>query len=132
MAAMRVNTAVARMIVLNNHLSALGAVPREAVEPLVLMVAPVAPHIAEELWARLGHAESLTHEPFPTADAALLAEETVPCVVQVAGKVRDRIAWPADIAEDDLRVRARGLGTVPRGLAGTGVRARAAGAPKPR
>ena len=52
---MRINTAIAKLIVLNNHLTTLARVPRAAVEPLVLMIAPIAPHLAEELWSRLGH-----------------------------------------------------------------------------
>ncbi len=100
---MRINTAIAKMIVLNNHLTGLDAVPREAAEALVLMVSPIAPHIAEELWARLGHAKSLAHGPFPTvADESLLVDDTVTCVVQVKGKLRDRLEVPADIAEDEL------------------------------
>ncbi len=95
--ALRTNTAVAKMIELNNHLTKLDAVPRAAVEPLVQMVAPVAPHLAEELWERLGHDGSLTYEPFPQADPAKLVEDTVTCVVQVRGKVRDRLEVPADI-----------------------------------
>ena len=67
-----------------------GSAPREVVEPLVLMLAPLAPHVAEELWARLGHAESLTYEPFPVADPALLVDDTVEIPVQVNGKVRGR------------------------------------------
>ncbi|WP_153398171.1 leucine--tRNA ligase [Ornithinicoccus halotolerans] len=103
---LRVNTAVAKMIELNNHLTKLDAVPRAAVEPLVQMVAPVAPHLGEELWSRLGHERSLAYEPFPAADPALLVDETVTCVIQVRGKVRDRIEVPADITEDELRERA--------------------------
>ena len=122
MDAMRLNTAIARLIVLNNHLTGLPAVPREAVEPLVLMVAPVAPHIAEELWSRLGHADSLAYEPFPVADPALLVEETVTCVVQVAGKVRDRLEVPVSIGEDELRERALASDGVRRTLDGRSVR----------
>ncbi|MEE6272489.1 leucine--tRNA ligase [Georgenia sp. MJ206] len=122
MSAMRVNTAIARLIVLNNHLTSLAEVPREAVEPLVLMTAPVAPHIAEELWARLGHTGSLAREPFPTADPALLVEDTVTCVVQVAGKVRDRLEVPASIGEDELRERALATDGVKRALGERGIR----------
>ncbi|HZB68123.1 MAG TPA: leucine--tRNA ligase, partial [Ornithinibacter sp.] len=101
------NTAIARLTELNNALTKLeGGVPRDAAEQLVLMVAPLAPHIAEELWMRLGHEESLVHAAFPVADPALLVEDTVTCVVQVRGKVRDRIEVPADISEDDLRALA--------------------------
>ncbi len=101
--AMRINTAIAKMIVLNNHLTGLAAVPRKAAEDLVLMVAPVAPHIAEELWSRLGHSVSLAHEPFPVVtDESLLHDDTVTCVIQVRGKVRERLEVPADISEDEL------------------------------
>ena len=83
---MRFNTAVAKLIELNNQLTPLPAVPRELAEPLVLMAAPMAPHLAEELWRRLGHDRSLAFEPFPQADPALLVDDTVTCVVQVAGQ----------------------------------------------
>ena len=106
---LRFNTAIAKLIELNNALTKLDAVPREAAEALVVMVAPLAPHIAEELWPRLGHAESVTFEPFPVADPALLVEDTVTCVVQVEGKVRDRLEVPADIDEDELRELALAL-----------------------
>ncbi|GAA5161215.1 leucine--tRNA ligase [Ornithinimicrobium tianjinense] len=100
--ALRTNTAIAKMIELNNHLTKLDAVPRAAVEPLVQMVAPVAPHLAEELWQRLGHTESLAYAPFPEADPAKLVEDVVTCVVQVKGKVRDRLEVPADVDEATL------------------------------
>jgi leucyl-tRNA synthetase len=98
------NTAIARLTELNNALTKLeGGVPRVAAEALVLMVAPLAPHLAEELWLRMGHEKSLAHEPFPEADPGLLVEETVTCVVQIRGKVRDRVEVPSDITEDALR-----------------------------
>jgi leucyl-tRNA synthetase len=122
MEGMRFNTAIARLIVLNNHLTALPAVPRSVVEALVLMVAPIAPHLAEELWDRLGHGTSLAREPFPAADPAHLVEETVTCVVQVQGKVRDRLEVAPDISEDDLRERALATAGAQRALAGRDVR----------
>ena len=89
MDALRFNTGVAKLIELTNALTALdGPPPREAVEPLVLMTAPFAPHIAEELWQRLGHTDSLAYADFPVADPALLVAETVTYPVQVNGKVR--------------------------------------------
>jgi len=130
MEAMRINTAIAKLIVLNNHLTSLASVPRAAVEPLVLMVAPVAPHIAEELWSRLGHAESLLREPFPVADPALLVEESVTCVLQVAGKVRARIEVSPDISEEELREKALAEPTIQRHLDGRGVRTVIVRAPK--
>lgn len=100
---MRINTAISKMIVLNNHLTSLPNPPREAVEALVLMLAPVAPHISEELWQRLGHEGSLAREAFPVvSDESLLRDDTVTCVVQVRGKVRDRLEVPADASEEYL------------------------------
>ncbi len=122
MTAMRVNTAIAKLIVLNNHLTTLDRVPRAAVEPLVLMTAPVAPHIAEELWHRLGHDESLTHAPFPVADPAHLVEESVTCVLQVSGKVRGRIEVAPSVSDDELRELALADAGVQRALDGRGVR----------
>ncbi|MFD3462433.1 leucine--tRNA ligase [Nocardia fluminea] len=98
LAALRDNTAGAKLIELTNHLTKnypTGA-PRAAVEPLVLMLAPLAPHIAEELWERLGHTTSLAHGPFPAADPALLVADSVEYPIQVKGKVRSRIQVPAD------------------------------------
>ncbi|MDQ2623833.1 MAG: class I tRNA ligase family protein, partial [Actinomycetota bacterium] len=130
MEGMRINTAIARLIVLNNHLTSLETVPRAVVEPLVLMVAPVAPHIAEELWSRLGHDDSLLREPFPVADPALLVEDSVTCVLQVAGKVRGRIEVAPDITEDALRELALADPAVQRNLDGRGVRTVIVRAPK--
>jgi leucyl-tRNA synthetase len=108
MEAMSFNTAIARLFELNNHLTGLDETPREVAEPLVLMLAPLAPHAAEELWSRLGHADTLTYEPFPVADAALLVEETVEVPVQVNGKVRARVhvATGADAAAHEAAARA--------------------------
>ena len=120
-AALRTNTAIARMIELNNLLTKLDTVPRAAVEPLVQMVAPVAPHVAAELWERLGH-EDLTYAPFPQADPALLVEDSVTAVVQVKGKVRDRLDVAADISAADLEALALGSEKVQRFLDGAPVR----------
>ncbi|OZB48527.1 MAG: hypothetical protein B7X40_06990, partial [Cellulomonas sp. 14-74-6] len=130
MAAMRVNTAIAKLIVLNNHLTTLDRVPRAAVEPLVLMTAPVAPHIAEELWDRLGHEESLTYAPFPVADPAYLVEESVTCVLQVAGKVRGRVEVAPSVSDDELRELALADAGVQRALDGRAVRTVVVRAPK--
>ena len=119
---LRFNTAVAKLIELTNSLTRMPVVPREAAEALVLMVAPLAPHISEELWARLGHDESLGRGPFPTADPALLVEATVTCVVQVSGKVRDRLEVPPDVDQDTLRELALASSGVQRALDGRAIR----------
>jgi leucyl-tRNA synthetase len=101
-AALRFHTAIARIIELTAHAARLPRVPRALAGPLVLMVAPLAPHLAEELWQRLGHPDSLAYEPFPQADPALVAVATVTLPVQVNGKVRFTIEVPASATRDDI------------------------------
>jgi len=107
---LRFNTAGAKLIEYNNHLTKVygsaEATPRELVEPLVLMLAPLCPHIAEELWHRLGHEDSLVHGPFPVADEKYLVEDSVEYPIQVNGKVRARIQVPADAGKDDVEAAA--------------------------
>ncbi len=106
-AALHYNTAAAKLIELNNHLTKRAApVPRAVAEPLVLMMAPLTPHIAEELWSRLGHAGSLAHHPFPEADERWLVADTVEYPIQLNGKVRSRITVPADAAVADVQAAA--------------------------
>ena len=76
--------------------------PRDLAEPLVLMVAPLAPHVAEELWQRLGHPGSLAYEPFPHGDPGLAAEATVTLPVQVNGKRRFTIEVPAEAGRTEI------------------------------
>ena len=98
--AMSYNTAIAKLIVLTNHLTKSATpTPRVVAEALVLMTAPLAPHICEELWSRLGHERSLAHGPFPVADPALLLAEQIEYPIQVKGKVRSRISVPADATD---------------------------------
>jgi leucyl-tRNA synthetase len=121
---LRFNTAVAKLIELNNHLTRAGAagVPRDVAEPLVLMMAPITPHVAEELWAGMGHATTLAYEPFPAADAALLVDDTVEYPVQVNGRVRGHVTVAADATPEaveaaaltDTKVRAALAGQEPR------------------
>lgn len=116
MEAMRFNTTIAKLIELTNALTRLPETPREVAEPLVLMLAPFAPHVAEELWRRMGHETSLTYADFPVADPALLVAESVTYPVQVNGKVRGRIEVPADAGQET--VRAAALEAVAASLAG--------------
>jgi leucyl-tRNA synthetase len=117
---LRNNTAAAKLIEYTNHLTKehRGGVPRAAVEPLVLMLAPLAPHMAEELWLRLGHETSLAHGPFPQADPAYLLDETVEYPVQVNGKVRGRVVVAADADDDALKAAAMADEKVQAFLAG--------------
>jgi len=105
-AGLRNNTAAAKLIEYTNHLTKQGVTARSALEPLVLMVAPLAPHLAEELWKRLGHDTSLAHGPFPVADPQYLVEDTVEYPVQVNGKVRGHVTVAADADADTLEAAA--------------------------
>jgi leucyl-tRNA synthetase len=103
---LRNNTAAAKLIEYTNHLTKHAITARCALEPLVLMVAPLAPHLAEELWKRLGHNESLAHGPFPVADPQYLVEDTVEYPVQVNGKVRGHVTVAAGADADALEAAA--------------------------
>ncbi|QFS94522.1 Leucine--tRNA ligase [Mycobacterium sp. THAF192] len=105
-AALRNNTAAAKLIEFTNHLTKQSVTSRAALEPLVLMLAPLAPHLAEELWRRLGHEASLAHGPFPVADEAYLVEDSVEYPVQVNGKVRGRVTVAADADSDAVQAAA--------------------------
>ena len=105
---LRDNTVAAKLIEYVNYLTKTyptGA-PRDAVEPLVQMVSPLAPHIAEELWSVLGHSETITFEPFPEFDEQWLVDDTVEVPVQINGKVKARIDVAADATKDDLEAAA--------------------------
>ncbi len=106
---MRFNTAGAKLIELNNHVTKAYAgrpVPRAVVEPMVLMLAPLCPHIAEELWRALGHEASLARGPFPRADERYLVEDTIEYPIQVNGKVRSRVTVPASADTDQVKAAA--------------------------
>ncbi|MEW2395976.1 leucine--tRNA ligase [Streptomyces sp. NPDC046862] len=128
---LRFNTAIAKVTELNNHLTkAGGAVPRSVAEPLVLLVAPLAPHIAEELWRKLGRTDSVVHQDFPVADPAYVVDETVTCVVQIKGKVKARLEVPPSISEDELEKVALTDEKVVAALGGAGIRKVIVRAPK--
>jgi leucyl-tRNA synthetase len=101
--ALAFNTAISAMMVLVNHLATLPELPREAAEALVLLVAPFAPHVAEELWEKLGHAESLCGGPWPGWDEALCVEDVVEMAVQVNGKVRGKVRLSRTAGEAEAR-----------------------------
>jgi leucyl-tRNA synthetase len=121
---LRFNTAIARITELSSHITAAcpEGPPRAVAEPLALMLAPLAPHVAEELWSRIGHGASLAFEPFPEADPAYLVEETVTVPVQVNGKLRATVAVPAGTAGSDLEAVARADERVRRHLDGRTIR----------
>ncbi|MEE8094466.1 MAG: class I tRNA ligase family protein, partial [Gammaproteobacteria bacterium] len=112
------NTAIAALMEFTNAATKWPVLPRAVVEPIVLILAPLAPHIAEELWERLGHEDSLAYAAWPEFDAELLKTETIVIPVQVNGKIRGRIEIPADATEDLVLELAREDGNVSRYLRG--------------
>jgi leucyl-tRNA synthetase len=100
--ALRYNTAIAALMTLLNDIRRDGPADRWVLETLLILLAPFAPHIAEELWEALGHPTSVCAAHWPTYDAALTVEETVVLAVQVNGKVRGRIEVPHGTPEADV------------------------------
>lgn len=104
---MSFNTAISAMMVLTNHLTSMkDQVPREAVEKLVLMISPFAPHLGEECWSLLGHEESLAYHPWVEYDETLCVDDTVRIGVQVNGKTRGEIEIPKDANQDEAMAEA--------------------------
>jgi leucyl-tRNA synthetase len=126
MGELKFNTAIARLFELNNRLTQVvadrGSAPREVVEPLVLMLSPLTPHVGEELWHRLGHDATVAYEAFPEPDPALLVEDQIEVPVQVNGKVRAQVTVPTGISDEDLEQAARAEPRIAALLEGATVR----------
>lgn len=102
------NTAISRMMEFVNEAMKAPALPRALLEPFVLLLAPFAPHMAEEVWERLGHGETLAYAPWPGYDESLLVESSVEIPVQVNGKLRARVSIAADAGKEAVLEAARG------------------------
>jgi leucyl-tRNA synthetase len=104
---LRFNTAISKLIELNNaltiYVNEAGSTPREVAETVTQMLSPLCPHMAEEIWQRLGRTESLTYMPFPKADPQMLVHDTIEIPVQVNGKMRSKLSVAADVSDDELR-----------------------------
>jgi len=96
------NTAISAMMIFVNHLGKQTIRPKSVVEKFVLILAPLAPHIAEELWQKLGHSDSLAYETWPEYDKELVKEKEIELAVQVNGKIKDRIVVAADADEKQI------------------------------
>ncbi|HEY7673551.1 MAG TPA: leucine--tRNA ligase [Gammaproteobacteria bacterium] len=116
--ALRFNTAISALMELTNAAYKWGSLPKTLAEPLVLLLAPLAPHMAEELWQRLGHAASLAYEPWPSYEPKYLVTATLEIPVQINGKMRGRIEVPSDADEQQVIELARADETVLRYLEG--------------
>ena len=106
------------MTFLNEALKRPGAMTRDQAERLVLVLAPLAPHIAEELWQRLGNAESLAYESWPEYDVELIKEKEIELAVQVNGKIKDKIIVAADTSEEQIKQQALSREKVTAAMAG--------------
>ena len=119
LASMNFNTAISAMMVFVNAFAGDGKdLPREAAEKFVLCLAPFAPHLGEELWQFLGHADTLAYEPFPAFDPAALVESEIEVPVQVLGKLRGRVKVPVDAKPPEMEAAARANPDVAKFLEG--------------
>jgi len=100
--ALRFNTAVSQMMIFVNEVMKTETHTRQLLEPFVLVLAPFAPHLSEELWQKLGHKSSLAYEPWPSYDPSKLQETTIEVVLQVNGKLRSKISVAKDTPEHEL------------------------------
>ena len=116
--AMRFNTAISKLMVFARDIAKEAPMPRASAEAFVLLLSPMAPHFAEEIWSLLGHSESLAYAPWPEADESLLAEDQITLVVQVNGKKRGEIQVAADVSQEDAEAAALALENVQKILEG--------------
>ncbi|HEY9569687.1 MAG TPA: class I tRNA ligase family protein, partial [Metalysinibacillus sp.] len=99
---MRNNTAISQLMVFVNEANKVDRIPTKYAEGIVLLLSPIAPHIAEEIWQQLGHSETLTYAAWPTFDEAKLEDNEIEMVVQINGKVRAKLKVAKDITKDEL------------------------------
>jgi leucyl-tRNA synthetase len=109
---LRFNTAISQLMILLNHLQKQSQVSRFAGESFLQLLAPLAPHICEELWSRIGHRESIVHAAFPEFDGELLVDDMVTVVVQINGRRRGEIRVPVNMAADSVLQQAKASATV--------------------
>jgi leucyl-tRNA synthetase len=115
---MRFNTAISKLMVFARDIAKEDALPLASAETFILLLAPMAPHLSEEVWSLLGHAESLAYAPWPSADESLLVQDEITLVVQHNGKKRGEIQVPVDVTEDVARELALAIENVQKSLGG--------------
>ncbi|MCU6707634.1 leucine--tRNA ligase [Paenibacillus sp. J5C_2022] len=119
---LRFNTAISQLMIFMNDAYKAEKLPKQAMEHFVQMLSPIAPHIAEELWEKLGHNESVTYAEWPAHDEAWTIDQEVEIVVQVNGKIVERASIPADMNQADMEAMAKGLDKVQELISGKTVR----------
>lgn len=120
--ALRFNTAISQMMIFVNEAYKTERLPLEAMKNFVQMLSPIAPHLAEELWEKLGGTESITYQPWPTYDEAWTVDNETEIVVQVNGKIVDRVLISKDTDEAAMEKIAFDLDKVKEATAGKAVR----------
>jgi leucyl-tRNA synthetase len=120
--AMRFNTAISALMEFTNAATKWDRIPRSIAERFALLLAPLAPHLAEEFWHRLGHTESLAYASWPEHDPEFLVADTIVIPVQINGKVRSKIEVPADASEESVLSAARQDRNVSRHLENADIR----------
>ena len=113
------NTCIARIMEYVNSLSKLDKIPRYYIEKLLLVLAPFAPHISEELWNKIGNEFSIHNQSYPEIDTNIKEDENIEVVVQINGKVRGKVTVPSDISEEDIKVKVREIENVKKYLEGS-------------
>jgi leucyl-tRNA synthetase len=116
------NTAISQMMIFVNHLARYDVRPKSVLEQFVLILAPFAPHVCEELWSRLGHTKTLAYEAWPKFDVELTKEKQAEIAVQVLGKIKDKIVVAADATEAEIEKTALASEKVQAAIAGKPVK----------
>ena len=119
---LRFNTAISQMMIFVNEAYKTDVLPLQAMQDFAQLMAPIAPHIAEELWERLGGSEGITYAAWPQADEAWTVDSEVEIVVQVNGKIVERLKIAADLSEEAMEEAARALEKVQAAIEGKTVR----------
>ncbi|MDD5261715.1 MAG: leucine--tRNA ligase [Methylacidiphilales bacterium] len=120
--ALQFNTAISQLMIMSNELTQMEVRPRSVIEPFVLLLAPFAPHLAEELWERLGHSRSLSHEAWPVADETYLQESEIELLVQANGKLKGKIKVAVELDPSEYEAAARSHPDFEKWLAGKSVK----------
>jgi len=112
------NTAISQMMIFTNHLSRQNIRPKSVIEKFILLLTPFAPHIAEQIWQKLGNDRSLAYHPWPEYDKELIKEKEIELAVQINGKVRDKIVVPAQTDKEQIKQKALSTDKIKSSMAG--------------
>lgn len=115
---LRFNTAISQLMVFVNEAYKQDQLPKQSIQAFVLLLSPLAPHLAEELWERLGHTQTLAYEPWPTYEEALTVEDEVEIVIQINGKLREKLVVSVQASKEELEKQAMALDRIQEEITG--------------